>query len=259
MVLTSRTTMTISHYRMSALLMLVVPACYLSLHIIQQQHARSQDNISTILNRLQSRDDSDVAEARVELAAMGEQAIPPLLDLLRELVNQNPGVLSLMQADAQEHRTTIERSTKDLDDHTKSRVINDIYEILGQLHAAQAVPLLVSIMKKEEIDNMIEGMTPVMRALAEIGSDAVPALIQCLEEANTTLASARLRPPDLNDETRRRRLDWIEGRTQLRAILVLGNIGDKRAIPALEKVETSTENQFIREQAREAEQTIRRK
>lgn len=249
--------MTVSRYRISALLMLVILACYLSFHVIQQHHARAQDNISKILIRLQSRDASEVAEARVELAGMGDEAILPLIDLLRGLVNQNPDGASMTPADEQQ-RTAREKFSKDLDDATKSRVMNDIYEVLGHLRAAKAVPLLVSIMEKEEIDNMIQGMSPVMRSLAEIGSDAVPALIQCLEEArNTALASASLRPPDLNDEARRPRVDSTEGRIQLKAILVLGQIGDKRAIPALENIETSTENQFTREQAREAVQTIR--
>lgn len=117
--------MTVSRYRISALLMLVVLACYLSFHVIQKQHARSQVNISKILNRLQSRDASDAAEARVEIAGMGDEAILPLIDLLRGLANQNPDGSSMTPADGQQ-RSTREESTKDLDDATRSRVMNDI-------------------------------------------------------------------------------------------------------------------------------------
>lgn len=253
--------MTILHSKVWiwGLLVLLISACLLSLQTIPHQRASSQDHILEILAKLQSRDASDLAEARAELAATGDEAIEPLIHLLRSLTTEDNNTFRVLPAEEQDRQSLSKNNGQALDLATKSRVMNDIYEALGRLHAIQAVPLLISIMENEEINDMIQGMSPVMRALAEIGPEAVPQVTECIDNArNTALASASLQGPDLSDETRKRRLDLIEGRIQMRALLVLRKIGDKRAISSLEKVEATTDNQFIRGQAREALQAIRK-
>ena len=253
---------TISSYKVWApiLLMLAVSACVLSLHISQKQHESSQDHISRVLEKLQSRDESDVVQAKVEIDELGDEAIAPLVNLLRTLITGGRYSYGMAPADEQQQRPIDKQNTSSLDDATRSRVINDIYEALGRLHTAEAVPLLVSIMENEEIADMIQGMSPVMRALADIGPAAVPALIESLDESTSkALASADVHIPDPAAEERERTFHLIEGRIQERGILVLRKIGDKRAIPAIERAEASTDNQFIRKQAREALQTIRTK
>jgi HEAT repeat protein len=154
----------------------------------------------------------------------------------------------------QEHKRQV------IDLGTKSRSENDIYEILGRLRAAEAVPILVAIMEEEEIDNMIQGMSPVMRALAEIGSAAVPELIRSINEAKVTASDfPEPRGSDISEEARQWYLGIIQGRIELRATLVLGEIGDRRAIPALERLQSTSDNQFIQEQAREAIRKIQDK
>jgi hypothetical protein len=69
------------------------------------------------------------------------------------------------------------------------RLKNDVCELLGNLHAEEAVPMLVEIMEREEIHDLIPGMTPVMRALAAIGPPAVPRLIESVEMAEVTAST----------------------------------------------------------------------
>jgi HEAT repeat protein len=149
--------------------------------------------------------------------------------------------------------SVLEQSRQSRDPHTKSTSENAIYEVLGQLHAAEAVPLLVTIMEEEEVHDMIQGMSPVMRGLAEIGPAAVPRLVESIDTA-ASKAKALL-SSGLSEE--RRQSDLIqEGRIELRATLVLRAIGDPRAIPALERLQQATNNWFIAREAREAVESI---
>lgn len=240
------------------LIVATVTLCCLALLITQQEsrvarnHIASQSEVESILTKLQSRDESEVLEAKAKLAEMGEDAIEPLISLLRDLTNQ-----SVKRPGTDSDRTMHERTERVVDPNTKSRTENDIYEVLGRLHAVEAVPLLVAIMEKEEIDDMIQGMSPVMRALAEIGPGAVPQLTMSIDGAKST-ASAFL-ASNLTEESRQRNLGWFQGRIELRATLVLREIGDPRAIPALERLETTSDNQFIVTQAREAVRKIQNK
>ena len=215
---------------------------------VAQNHIASQNEVDSILTKLQSRDESDVREARAALAEMGEGAIEPLISLLKDLTNQavkRPGTVAGGSVPGHNARV--------VDPNTRSRTENDIYDILGRLRAVEAVPLLVAIMEEEEIDDMIQGMSPVMRALAEIGPAAVPQLIRSIDDAKSTASAVpELLASDLTEETRRRNLGWIQGRIELRATLVLREIADPRAIPALERLQTMSDNEFIVTQAREA-------
>src|SRR5262249_4403469 len=116
-----------------------------------------------------------------------------------------------------------------------SRLKNDVYELLGNLHAEEAVPILVEIMEHQEIYDLIPGMSPAMRAIAEIGPGAIPRLIESLENAQMTAASIWT-SPDLSEEENRGIISCYSTRIQENVILVLEKIGDERALPALEKL-----------------------
>ena len=79
---------------------------------------------------------------------MGSTAIEPLVGLLKELIS-NPSE-KIAESEG------VSYSNQNLDPHTRSTSKNAIYEVLGQLHAAEAIPLLVTIMEDEEIDDMIQ-------------------------------------------------------------------------------------------------------
>jgi HEAT repeat protein len=249
------------------LLAVMVLVCFLAFRTIQQQlsSAKHQDDarqieidaqrrqIASIIAKLQSRDQSVVFRAQAELAEVGEGAITPLISILTDVTNQaakRPE--SVPSGSAPE---PLERV--DFDPDAKSRVENAVYETLGRLHATRAVPLLIAIIEEDETNDMIQGMSPPMRALAQIGTVAVPQLIESIDRAKTTaLGSAELQGSNLTEEERRRNLSWIEGGIELRALLVLREIGDQRAIPVLERLQATSDNQFIVRQAREAIEKI---
>jgi len=85
-----------------------------------------------------------------------------------------------------------------------------------------------------------------MRSLAQIGAPAVPDLIQELESAASNASSLVLNDevaPSRSGDTPRlleENTKWDGSREisiiRIRAVLVLGEIGDERALPALERL-----------------------
>lgn len=69
-------------------------------------------------------------------------------------------------------------------------------ELLGSLHAEEAVPLFVKIMEQRHPDNLVEERRPEMTALAAIGPAAVPAVIESVQNAEPTA------------RRRRKRMEW---------------------------------------------------
>ena len=211
----------------------------------KEQPAYSRSEIDSLLIKLQSPDQSDVNEAEEKLIALGASATAPLLSLLNQL--------TIRSERHQDKPFAYEPLRVPVNYATKSRSLNVIYSILSRLHAVGAVPLLIAIMEEEEIDNMIQGMSPVMRTLAAIGSAAVPQLINSIGGArDSALSLPELSAPSLTEATRERRLGWLQGRIELRATLVLREIGDQQAIPALERLMQRSNNEFIVNQASEA-------
>ncbi|MEW6125660.1 MAG: hypothetical protein AB1757_01240 [Acidobacteriota bacterium] len=133
----------------------------------------------------------------------------------------------------------------EVDKFVKPSVKNDVYEILGAIHSEEAIPILVKTMEREVPAGMEVGLSPVMQALVEIGSPAVPHLITSIEAAEKMIAASDSSKP----------LKELNRIIQIRASLVLAEIGDKRALPVLQHLEQSVENDFMRNQiARAIEQ-----
>ncbi len=246
----------------SVLIVTLASVCCLALRLIQRPHHVDHNQIDNLLADLQSPDELVVLEAKAELARLGGIATKPLMSLLQDLKSRGDKspTEGPDRGPVSEPHMRVQDKNPLTDSETKARLENHIYEMLGQLHAAEAVPLLVTIMEEEEINDMIQGMSPVMRSLVEIGRPAVPRLIESIDTAKSTASVSReLRASDLTEETRERNLSWIQGRIELRATLVLREIGDQRAIPALERLQTSSDNPFIVNQAREALREIQNK
>lgn len=136
-----------------------------------------------------------------------------------------------------------------------SRLMRDSVHVLGKLKESRAVPVLLKIMNRRwspvSSGNDVRG--PESEALCEIGEAAVPELIHDLEE--TTIRSYgfervvygwSLTPKsecenshDAEEEEQDESSDedqvscYIE-LARLRAVWVLGQIGDPRSVPALE-------------------------
>lgn len=223
----------------------------------QQERTVKQSEAETAVNQLWSDDEMVRLAAKGKLIELGPEATRPLMTLLEDL-RQNPGPRYVRgkQKEGEEafeqyrnlpnKQKVGEALKKSMSLEISGRLSNDVYELLGRLHAVQAVPLLVEIVEKQEIDSLIPGMTPAMRALAEIGPVAVPRLIESIENAASTAAfSPYVTAPDLSEEAKQRNLEWQRIRIQVNAVLVLENIGDARALPVFEKLLNTTRNEFL--------------
>jgi HEAT repeat protein len=113
-------------------------------------------------------------------------------------------------------------------------------------------------MREEDSLGASEHMSPAMEALKEIGGDAAPALIEAIEAVNgkaSTIANVQTLNREESEVSRR----IAVFRTQARAAMVLGQIGDSRALSALERLLHQTDNKFIVPYVEEAIDEIKRR
>lgn len=167
------------------------------------------------VKQLQSPKEAERQAAKETLIQLGSSAIPPLVKVLKDLVaNQNRSYVI---------------PDEDEEAEIQSRLQPDVYELLGRLHAEEAVPLLIKAMEERQPYKLSEYCDLDMRALVEIGPAAVPRLIESMEEAETTA-----------EQNEHEGLQVTALMIKLRAGMVLGDIGDVRALPILEKLEKET-------------------
>jgi HEAT repeat protein len=184
---------------------------------------------------LWSVDPGDAKAAKEKLITIGVEAVPGLLLTLEQLTR-----------DPLRQRYPYER-----DDPTgiPTRVQEDVCEILGELRAVEAVPLLIRVIERRGAPTSLLGITVEMTALERIGSPAVSALIEELKDPEPRLVELARRgdgwPATANHISLVRR----------RVALTLGEIGDPAAIPALQEVARTTDNAIL---ARDLEWEIQR-
>ena len=216
-----------------------------------------------LVRQLSSESDTVRLAAKAGLIELGPRAVGPLISLLEDLKNNSGPRFALDKekegAEVWEYYWNLpqeQRRGKALSRlrslEVGGRLRNDVYELLGRLGAKDAVPLLVQIMEDQEIYDMIPGMTPVMRAIAEIGPAAVPRLIESIAKVEVTAASLH------SGESAESR-HWSYIRKQENAVLVLKAIGDPSALPALERLITTSNNVFLIEETLRAIQKLKEK
>lgn len=147
-----------------------------------------------------------------------------------------------------------------------SRLMSDIVYLLGELKAEQAIPVLVELLHKQIT---VRASGAEVDALLRIGDAAVPQLINYLEEArirglgfetvvygwSVVVKSDDGETDKYNDSEQRGDNQKILARTTLenrrinvtrRKILwILGEIGDKRAIPVLEGLSNTIDDKSL--------------
>jgi HEAT repeat protein len=157
------------------------------------------------------------------------------------------------------------------------RLLWDIIQLLGSLRAEKAIPLLIEIMESDRPMHAWESTYPEMEALCQIGAAAVPSLIEAIESANQRAEDADWYPtgyiiethsanteddlaaecsdpdePDeavdaeLSEEPTEAGFSWEAKRIIARTAKVLGEIGDPRARPILERVLHSNDIEYVR-------------
>ena len=181
--------------------------------VARQQVSTNNDQVTLAIKQLQATDEAERQAAKKKLLELGASAIPPLLVILKDLDSHRGYIVP---DDKEEAKKLKEESLR------LGQLEYDVEELLGKLHAEEAIPLLIKIMEERTAFNALEKMCPEMYALVEIGPAAVPKLIESIENA----------------QARARRLDnsMPSLPIQRRAAIVLGRIGDRRALPILERL-----------------------
>lgn len=218
------------------------------------QSPSNRNQASEYIELLKSVDEGKRQAGKDKLFELGPDSIGPLVSLL-ENISMDDFTRVFASGHSKEGEDIWELREKAINSRNEAaaqaaterlaqieisgRLKNDIMEILGRLRAREAVPLLIRIMEQREIDNLWEKLRPEMYALAAIGSEAVPGLIQSIKEA---------------DAVAKRNLNSVPPyRLQVRSARVLGLIGDKRALPALRDLLKQQRDVLVSEAIRQIE------
>lgn len=212
------------------------------------------ETVEAAIKQLQSAEERQAAKE--QLLRLGPRAVKSLILLLEDLTRHPdfrypPGKsevdltrlqerLNKIPEDAMEERAEAIRLISSLD--ISQRLKEDVCELLGRLHAEEAIPVLIEAMEAEMGIGQWERMSPAMYALIEIGEPAVPKLLEAMETARDrviAMCAADKDPPSdffIRTET---------VKNQARAAMVLERIGDERALPVLERIKSTTESEWL--------------
>lgn len=219
----------------------------------QQLTERGVESIGPLVSLL-----SDLlSDQRPRFALGREDEAARALDYIRESL-QNP-----ISADEMDKAAGL---ISDL--FINSRLIADVISLLGELRAEGAIPSLIRIMEGRDMYSEPDGYAIEAQALLQIGAPAVPFLIKALDEAKTTAIKGEdiylgcvihcdsitnLRDDEDNLTIRSEQHSGEEDddddyddintrfyKIQRRAIRVLGDIGDPKALPFLRSLVEDT-------------------
>lgn len=213
------------------------------------------DEATAAIEQLHSADLTIRNAAKEKLVRIGPRAMRPLAMFLEDLI-RHP-----------RERYPLGKTEKDLDDLKKriaaipeddpiakveagkqlaalvinQRLREDTCELLGRLHAVEAVPVLIQAMEYEPSDSSWETMNAAMRALIEIGSPAVPEIIEAIETARSRAEST----PYADGHPSEFFVKTESAKNQARATMVLGEIKDLRALPVLEWLRNTSDSEWL--------------
>jgi HEAT repeat protein len=198
------------------------------------------DRVASAFKLLWSPDENERRAAKQELIQIGDPTIPPLLSLLEDIF-RNPNKFYFATGKEMEGAEAMRLwedgvTTEDLSNlEIGWRLRDDCYELLGRLRAIEAVPLLLRIMERQDIFTGFSTLSAEMRVMVEIGPPAVPNLIEAMEKAKERAASIGFGGPQPTEEEKERIITSEAAKFRARVAMVLGEIGDERALPVLEK------------------------
>jgi HEAT repeat protein len=267
----------------SAILLLLVASPLPAILSFVNSQQSGDESVNAAIKRLNSADHSERRAAWEELVQLGPMAIKPLISLLESIKEkQNRFFLNGKEKEVAEAYERMQEAFRDGDDNGYERareqlsklditfrLKRDVIGLLGELKAEEAVPVLIMLMWQDlEAQIMTDGLktrfSDAMRALVSIGEVAVPSLIETLETAETVASSVRYNDAPQSDRwvlTVEDKVAQNKSRIQTRAIIVLGEIGDKRAVPVLSRmlVEANGLDEFQKRYIREAIEKIESK
>jgi ABC-type transporter Mla MlaB component len=224
-----------------------LPQGSVSLRVIGQR-VSDDSKVELAVKKLWSADTAEERAAMEALVHLGSGSVPQLVNVLEDVTN-DPTSPHFATGKEKEGSEAFELyyskpfgpkpgvSAGQLAELEISwRLKRDILEILGRLRAEEAVPLLIRIMERRAIYSAIERMSPEMNTLAQIGTAAVPQLIEAIETASQRSASVGFADPSLTEEEKTSLRSIETFKIQVRAALTLGEIGDARALPILRRL-----------------------
>ncbi|MEK6301669.1 MAG: hypothetical protein AABO41_13245 [Acidobacteriota bacterium] len=209
-------------------------------------HSVSKDDpVGEAITQLRSRDSIAREAAKETLLKHGSEAVRALIAALQELSvdlkphfdlgNEAEGAEDLRRY---EELPVPERSPSEvLSIDITWRLKQDMIELLGRLRDEAAVPILIELTQQELHTGQNEYLRPPMKALVQIGEPGVPRIIEAIESVRSTVAAAfSTCCPNVTEAQRRAILESQEEILISRLAIVLGEIRDRRALPALEKL-----------------------
>ena len=204
----------------------------------QGQSPRDEDALASAIKRLCSSSEKERQTAKDEIARFGRKAIPPLLSVL-EVLSENLLGLSPKSEGREGSDSGFLLGLKESKCYTDPKlnweVNSDVCELLGQLQAVEAVPILLRIMDERETINHLGAVTFDMKALVSIGDPAVPQILEFFESADLRAESIKFGGPQPSLEVQTRYKQGHAATARARAAIVLAEIGDIRALPVLEQ------------------------
>jgi HEAT repeat protein len=195
---------------------------------------KQDQDIQAVAAGLWSPDDAIRTKAKADLISMGAKATKYLINLLVDLAEHRAGphFATGKEVEGLEYWRNPSGPHRDAARFEITwRLIFDCMGVLAELKCGEAAPIIVEIMEERDHFDLAETMGPEHYALVKIGAPAVPTLIQAIENAEADAIAIYNDPkgwpgvglaPDL------------AVRIRIRAVNVLGEIGDKRALPVLE-------------------------
>jgi HEAT repeat protein len=162
--------------------------------------------------------------AKARLLEIGSRAAPYLIARLRdltEIVEESHVTAPVEGYDPESDPAYVEAARRR---QTAWDVIGDCLDLLGWMKSEEAVPAIIKVLEITPLSGREPKRLRPIRALEEIGTPAVPALIEALARAPET--------------ARNQKSPYYPGeRTlQIRMAFALAQIGDSQAIPALENL-----------------------
>ena len=226
-----------------------------------QRRVSHDREVAGAINDLWSGNDEERQAAKEKLIQLGQASVQPLIDLLQDIVtNPTPRYLHGKEIEAYElkehlhllpeaNRREKVRLIHQLGELEVSwRVKSDICELLGRLRAEAATPVLIKMMETEDSIGSEERMNPAMKALVRIGPVIFPRIIEAIETAESRAAAVKIDDHPPSDFFIRAETVKI----QARAAMVLGAIGDTRALPILEELLNKNRDEEIIHYVQEA-------
>jgi len=223
--------------------------------------------VQSAMDGLWSANDHDRMRAKAELIRLGDKAVPELTSLLKDLITdgtaryargtEQEGEAFNKKLEEVKDKADLEKLGSEALNNPRVITINyrlktDVCEILATLKAEAAVPPLIEMMWKEDRISAWESFNPAMEALIGIGNGCVPQLIEAIDNAESLVAVRIGSESPFTPEEIERMIKRDADELRVRAAMVLGRIGDERALPVVQRLMDAAPDNSLRVHIRDA-------